>query len=101
MVILPPGNRTISFRRAAVSLNERAAQQWIAVIELHPLEAIQYSRADVRKPLHHLRKRWKCERGASGARMLERIVEPGHLRELDWSIEILGEPEFLEVRDVS
>jgi hypothetical protein len=33
--------------------------------------------------------------------MLERIVHPRHLRELDGAVEILGKPELLEVRDVS
>jgi hypothetical protein len=33
--------------------------------------------------------------------MLERIVQARHLRELYRSIEILGEPELLEVSDVS
>jgi hypothetical protein len=32
--------------------------------------------------------------------MLERVVQPRHLGELDWAIQILSEPELLEVRDV-
>src|ERR1700682_2722147 len=32
--------------------------------------------------------------------MLKRVVQAGHLRKLDRAIQILGEPELLEVRDV-
>ena len=33
--------------------------------------------------------------------MLERIVQTGHLGELDWTVEVLRQPELLEVRDVA
>src|SRR2546423_7747885 len=70
-------------------------------MELYLFEPIQNSRPDFCQPLHHLGERGKRERGASGPWMLERIVQSRHFRKLDWSVEILGEPELLEVCDVS
>jgi len=78
-----------------------ALEEGVAIIPLERVEAIEDSRTYFPKPLHHLDQCRKGKRSTSGAWMLERVVHPGHLRELDRSIQILGEPQLFEMRYVT
>jgi len=81
-------------------VNVSAPEQRIVIVPLEPVESVENARADLPQSRHHLGERRKRQRCARGAWMLERVVHSRHLRKLDRTIQILGEPEFLEVGDV-
>jgi hypothetical protein len=75
-------------------------QERIGAVGLDLAEAREYARANF---LHHLAtfcKGWQPERPALTSGMLEGIEETRHLHELDRSIEVPGQPQFFEMRDV-
>ncbi len=78
-----------------------AGKQRVALIEIRSAEPLQNVLSNLRQALPHevdCRKRKSCSRRA---RMLEGVVHPRHFRELDGAVEILCQPELLEVCDVS
>ena len=78
------------------------AQQRVGVVEVDGREPGEHPAADL---VHDLAA-FGAGPGSGSAprvapRMLEGIVHPRHLHELDRAVEVAGEPELLEVRDVT
>src|SRR5438477_8195409 len=78
-----------------------AREERVRFIEVSSLEPIENFFPDLVEPLFHVGERRNRQTRASRTRVLERIVNPGHLREFDFSVEVLRKPKLLEMRDVT
>ncbi len=77
------------------------ADERVLVVEVHLLESREHALADLAHHRRALGEPGERQPAAHPARMLERVEQPGHLAELDRSVEVAREPELLEVCDVS
>src|SRR6266542_1254611 len=75
-------------------------EQRIRIIELDFLEALENAIANRIHARRHFAEGRQLQGCALGTRMLERIVQAGHLGELDRAVEVSGEPKLFEVRDM-
>jgi len=76
------------------------AQQGLGRVEIRGGKTIEHSPPDLLHDLPAVCQLGKRQRSPLAAGVLERIVEARHLHELDRTIQVLGEPQLLEVRDV-
>ena len=81
-------------------VDESFAKQRVVVVPFQLVELVEDFRANLAKPREHLLERRQRKRGALRSRVLERVVHPRHLRELDRPTQVPGEPELFKVRDV-
>ena len=77
------------------------AQQRIAGLEIERLQLVQHALAHLGQDLEHLLTAGQVQGTADPPRVLERIVDAGHLAELHGAVDVPVEPQLLEVGDVA